>query len=70
MGTYYSLVLDKLTPPHRRAEVFSLLRTANSVGIILASATLTMVSLSVSLAAVTGLMLAVTLAVGIISPKT
>ena len=37
LGTYYSLVLDTLAPPKRRAEVFALLRTANAVGVILVS---------------------------------
>jgi hypothetical protein len=64
LGTFYSLVLDRLAPPRRRAEVFALLRTANSAGIILASATLTAVSLSSALIVVAGLMIAVTLAVG------
>jgi hypothetical protein len=67
LGTYYSLALDLLAPPQRRAEVFALLRTANSVGIIFASAILTVVSLSAALIAVAGLMIAVTLLVGIAS---
>jgi hypothetical protein len=54
LGTYYSLKLDKLAPPERRAEVFALLRTANALGIILASTALTMISL-------TGAMITVTL---------
>jgi MFS family permease len=44
LGTYYSLVLDTLALPQRRAEVFALLRTANSSGVIFASAILTMAS--------------------------
>jgi hypothetical protein len=60
LGTYYSLVLDSLAPPQRRAEVFALLRTANSVGVIVASAMLTAVSLSAALIAVVCLMMAVT----------
>ncbi|AWB22668.1 MULTISPECIES: MFS transporter [Methylobacterium] len=64
LGTYYSLVFDALAPAHRRAEAFALLRTANSVGIILASAVLTVASLPVTLAAVAGMMLAVTSLVG------
>ncbi|WP_202396838.1 MFS transporter [Teichococcus coralli] len=67
LGTHYSLVLDVLAPPQRRAEVFALLRTANSVGVIFASAVLTVVSLSVTLIAVAGLMAVATLAVGIAS---
>lgn len=65
LGTHYSLILDTLAPPQRRAEVFALLRTANSVGVIFASAVLTMVSLSVALIAVASLMLIATLTVGI-----
>ncbi|WP_419899156.1 MFS transporter [Roseomonas sp. USHLN139] len=65
LGTHYSLMLDRLAPPQRRAEVFALLRTANAVGVILASALLTAVSLSVMLAAVTALMLLAALAVGL-----
>ncbi|MDI7861924.1 MFS transporter [Rhizobiaceae bacterium n13] len=63
LATHYSLSLDKLAPPHRRPEVFALLRTANAVGVIVASAALTVVSLSVALVLVTGLMFAVTLVV-------
>ncbi|WP_159992444.1 MFS transporter [Roseomonas sp. 18066] len=67
LGTYYSLVLDGLAPPPRRAEVFALLRTANAVGVILASAVLTTVSLSATLVAVTGLMLVAAVTVAIAS---
>ncbi|MFD1111126.1 MFS transporter [Pseudoroseomonas ludipueritiae] len=56
LGTYYSLALDTLAPPHRRAEVFALLRTANSSGVIVASAILTAASLSATSVAVAGLM--------------
>jgi hypothetical protein len=63
MATYYSLILDTLAPAHRRAEVFALLRTANAVGVIIASAVLTVVSLPVALIVVTALMIAVTIAV-------
>jgi hypothetical protein len=56
LGTYYSLILDTLAPPQRRAEVFALLRTANSSGVIFASAVLTMASLSATLIGVVGLM--------------
>lgn len=64
LGTHYSLVLDTLAPPHRRAEVFALLRTANAVGVISAGIALTILPLKTALAIVTGLMLAATLAVG------
>lgn len=67
LATYYSLILDTLAPPQRRAEVFALLRTANAVGVIFASAVLTAVSLSATLVVITGLMIAVTLVVGVAS---
>ena len=66
LGTYYSLILDQLAPPQKRPEVFALLRTANAVGIIFASAILTAVSLSSALIVVTCTMLAVTLLVGFV----
>ncbi|MGD9882565.1 MAG: MFS transporter [Reyranella sp.] len=63
LATHYSLILETLTPPQRRPEVFALLRTANAIGVILASAVLTVVSLSMALIVVTGLMIIITLAV-------
>ncbi|QQS11704.1 MAG: MFS transporter [Rhodospirillales bacterium] len=65
LGTHYSLVLDKLAPPHRRPEVFALLRTANATGVIIASATLTVVSASTALIVVTGMLTMATAAVAI-----
>jgi hypothetical protein len=65
LSTYYSLILDTLAPPRRRAEVFALLRTANAIGVIFASAVMTVASLSMALIVVAGLMAIVTLAVGI-----
>lgn len=67
LGTYYSLRLDALAPPQRRPEVFALQRTAQATGVILASGVLTVVSLSVAAIVVTGLMIVVTLVVGIAS---
>lgn len=64
LATYYSLVLDQLAPPQKRPEVFALLRTANAVGVIFASAVLTAVSLSSALILVTCAMISVTLMVG------
>ena len=64
LGTHYSMVLDQLAPPQKRPEVFALLRTANAIGIIFASAALTAVSLSSALIVVTCAMLAVTLTAG------
>jgi hypothetical protein len=49
--------------------VFALLRTANAVGVIFASAVLTVVSLSMALIAVTGLMLIAAFAVAIASAR-
>ena len=65
LATYYSLRLDTLAPPRRRAEVFALLRTANAMGVIFTSAVLTVVSLSMALIVVTGLMIVATLVVGL-----
>ncbi|MBO1905325.1 MFS transporter [Microvirga sp. 3-52] len=70
LGTYYSLILDTLAPPRKRPEVFALLRTANALGVIFASAVLTAFSLSISLAAVTCTMITVTSVVGIASIRT
>jgi hypothetical protein len=69
LATYYSLILDTLAPPQRRTEVFALLRTANAVGVIFASAVLTVISLSMALIVVTGLMLIATFAVAIASAR-
>lgn len=67
LGTYYSLMLDALSPPQRKAEVFALSRTANSIGIILTSATLTLTSLVVMQAGSATLIFMATLTVGIAS---
>jgi len=69
LATYYSLILDTLAPPQRRPEVFAVLRTATAIGVIFASAVLTVVSLSVALIVVTGLMIIATLVVGIASVR-
>lgn len=63
LGTYYSLILDTLAPPHKRAEVFALLRTSNAVGVICASAVLTAFSIPVALGVVAALMFIVTIVV-------
>ena len=65
LATHYSLILDTLAPPHRRAEVFALMRTANACGVILASALLTAAALPTALLAITGVMVAATVAVGV-----
>ena len=65
LATHYSLILDTLAPPHRRPEVFALMRTANACGVILASALLTAASLPAALLAITGVMVAATVAVGV-----
>jgi MFS family permease len=69
LSTYYSLVLDTLAPPHRRAEVFALQRTANASGVIFASAALTVVSLPLALMLVAGLMIIATAAVALASAR-
>jgi len=67
LGTYYSLTLDAQSPPHRKAELFALARTANSIGIILTSACLTLSSLTVTQALATTLIFAATVTVGLAS---
>lgn len=69
LATYYSLTLDALAPPQRRPEVFALLRTANAIGVIFASAVMTVASLSMALIVVTGLMIAITVVVGMTSVR-
>lgn len=69
LATYYSLILDTLAPPQKRPEVFALLRTANATGVIFTSAALTVVSLSMALIVITGLMIIVTSAVGVASAR-
>ncbi len=49
LGTFYSLILDQLAPPHRRAEVFALLRTATSLGVITVSGLLALLGLRATL---------------------
>lgn len=68
LGTYYALILDRLAPPEKRPEVFALLRTSYSVGVIFTSAVLTAISLEVALIVIAGSMLAVTLYVGFVDP--
>lgn len=69
LSTYYSLALDGLAPPKRRAEVFALLRTANAVGVIVVSAVMTALSLSTSLIVVSCMMASVVIVVGIASRR-
>lgn len=69
LATHYSLILDSLAPPHRRPEVFALLRTANASGVILASALLTAVSLPAALLSIAAVMMFATLAVVIASAR-
>jgi Major Facilitator Superfamily. len=69
LGTHYSLVLDTLAPPQRRAEVFALLRTANAIGVIGASGLLTVVPLPAALITITGVMVVVTLTAAIASVR-
>lgn len=55
LGTFYSLMLDRLAPPARRAEVFALLRTASSVGVIVASGLIAVASVWAALLVVPAL---------------
>jgi DHA1 family inner membrane transport protein len=49
LGTFYSLALDELAPPRRRADVFALYRTASSLGIITVSGALALFGLPAAL---------------------
>ena len=69
LSTHYSLELDKLAPPSKRAEIFALLRTANAMGVIFASAMMTMSSITTALVATTGLMVCATLLVAVASRR-
>lgn len=69
LATHYSLILDRLAHPKRRPEVFALMRTANAVGVIFASAMITVAPLSNALIAVACLMFVVTVAVAIVSMR-
>jgi hypothetical protein len=69
LGTYYSLAVDTLAPPERRPEMFALLRTSQAIGVVLASALITMVSVSTALAWVTALMTGITATVAFASFK-
>jgi hypothetical protein len=65
LSTHYSLTLDRLAPPAQRAETFAMLRTANSVGVILVSTLLTAVPLRAAMTACTAAALAGALAVAV-----
>ncbi len=67
LSTAYSLTLDALASHHQKTEVFALSRTANSLGVVLTSATLTMTSLAVTQAVATALIFAATVAVGLVT---
>jgi MFS transporter, DHA1 family, inner membrane transport protein len=49
LGTSFSLFIDDVLPPNRRAEGFALLRTSKSVGLIAASSVIAFASLAASL---------------------
>lgn len=57
LGTFYSLVLDELAPPDRRAEMFAFLRTAGSLGVITISGLLAFQGLGAALTGSTALLL-------------
>ncbi|WP_209314418.1 MFS transporter [Streptomyces bohaiensis] len=67
LGTYFSLILDRLAPAHRRAEVFALMRTANALGVIAVSALL---ALTGTTAALAGGALVMALATGLVAVAT
>ena len=58
LSTFYSLALDRLAPPGRRAELFALLRTATSLGIVVASALLAVLGLRAALVGTLALVVA------------
>lgn len=58
--TFYSLKLDELAPPDRRAEMFSLLRTATSMGVIVISGLLALSGLRAALIGSVALVLVAT----------
>lgn len=49
LGTFFSLILDQLAPAERRAEVFALLRTSSSIGVIIVSGVLALAGLQAAL---------------------
>ncbi|MCP2266032.1 putative arabinose efflux permease, MFS family [Promicromonospora thailandica] len=57
LGTFYSLALDRLAPPERRAELFALLRTATSLGVVVASGLLALLGLRAALVGTLALLL-------------
>ncbi|MFJ4175259.1 MFS transporter [Microbacterium sp. NPDC089696] len=63
LGTYYSLVLDQLSPPERRAEVFALMKTSNALGIVGVSGVLAIGGLDVASVAAMSFIVVATLAV-------
>jgi MFS family permease len=67
LGTHYALILDTLAPPEKRPELFALLRTANAIGIIVASGMLTVLSLSTALGVASALMCVVAVGAGVFS---
>jgi hypothetical protein len=69
LGTYYSLRLDQLASPERRAEVFALLRTASAAGTIIASTSLSFLTLDQALRTVTLIIFIVASVVTWIFPK-
>ncbi|GAA2677370.1 MULTISPECIES: MFS transporter [Actinosynnema] len=60
LGTFYSLALDALAPPHRKAEVFALQRVANAVGVISVSGLLALLGLRAALIGGATMLLAAT----------
>ncbi len=56
LSTSYSLMLDEVSGPHEKAEMFALARTMNALGIILTSATLSVASLGVTQFVAVGVM--------------
>jgi hypothetical protein len=66
LGTYYSLALDALSPPHRKAELFAMYRTAIAIGVILTSGSLSLTTLALTQALSTALIVMATVTVGVV----
>lgn len=60
LDTYFLLALDSLAPEARRAEMFSLLRTTNSIGVMATSGLLALLGLEAALLGGAGLLVTAT----------
>lgn len=63
LATFYSLVVDVLVPPERRAEAFALLRAASSTGFIVTSGVIALAGIGVAQFAALGFVIVAALLV-------